>query len=94
MDEALTLLRQAGLTARQTYCMAAYYHDGLTQAEIADQLGVERSGVAKEIISGNAKLAMLGMEPKRAKIAGRPKLIHLDPEIMDSLSPSEVAAQW
>ena len=94
MSDALALLRQAKPTARQLDCLAAHYFDGLTQAEIADQLGIDRSVVAKHIKAGNAKLAKLGLEPKRAEIAARPKLIHTDPEILDGLSPGEVTAQW
>ncbi len=50
-----------GLTAKQSYCLAACFSDGYSEAEVGRWLGISRSAVAQHIRRACDKLANLGL---------------------------------
>ena len=82
-------LQRVGLTDLQRLCLARYYYDGWTQAEIAAELGIHRVTVREHIKVGMAKLVGAGLHIRNMEIDGR-ELIFMDGGMMDRLGPAEI----
>jgi len=87
-------LADAGLTERQTECLAMYYFDGLTQREIATRLGVVKMTVCEHIAAARKKLAAAGMKASRLEMSAWPQIHSMDPGQIDRLGPADVRGVW
>ncbi len=86
-------LALAGLTARQTECLALRYHDGLNHSGIARLLGLRRRVVTQHLQRGLERLARAGLTCRDVEVAP-PRLICMDTETLDKLSAETVRALW
>ncbi len=84
---------RAALTPRQLHCLAAWAHDGLTQAQIGAKLGISRATVGRDIAKGLEELKRLGIGRKTA-ILPDGETEPMDPALMDRLGPRDVKERW
>ncbi|MCK4625066.1 MAG: sigma-70 family RNA polymerase sigma factor [Phycisphaerae bacterium] len=88
-------LARAGLTDRQTECLALYYFDDYTQDEIAERLGITQPTVVQHLQYGLAKLEHVGLKFREPQAPGEPpRFEQLTPVELDNLDPRRIAAVW
>lgn len=61
MSKTPAQLAIESLTEKQRYVIVAVYHEGYTEATVADWLGMTQSGIAKLLGRARAKLRRLGL---------------------------------
>ena len=87
-------LRSAGLTGKQTECLALWCFDGLTQQEIGERMGITQQAASKHMASARKKLKKAGMSAKKLQMPEQPRMILMDPARMDHLGPADIRAQF
>lgn len=87
-------LANAGLTTRQTECLALFCFDGLTQIEIGERLGIGGRAVRYHLAAARKKLAAAGLEAVRLETQDRPTITSMDPARLDRLGPADIRAKW
>jgi len=85
MATLMEQLEAAGLTERQTECLALAAYDGLTSEEIGDRLGISRQMVDKHIVGAHARLRAKGLHARQLE-PERPKEIGVDPDVLERLA--------
>lgn len=94
MNDPMEKLRAAGLTPRQVRCLAAYYFDGRSQAEVAEYLDMAQPTVCRHIRSARRRLRKAGLVVQRPQTLVPPVIQLMPPAQMDELSGREVRGRW
>lgn len=94
MNDPVDRLRAAGLTPRQVECLARYYFDGRSQAEIAEDLDVAQSAVCRHIRAARRRLRKAGLVLRRPQTLVPPVIQLMPPVQMDELSGREIRGRW
>lgn len=93
-DIRIGRFRGAKVTPTQLACMAMYFFDGLSQADIAESTGVTQQAVSRHLAAGRRRLEKLGLQPRRIERDNEVCIINADSVGLEALCGQGVRARW